>query len=88
MSQQIWNKIFITHAVLGKNRALGRGVYIYTYVGGTPSVLGHPSSSDGTGNVPGRGGARHGRGAPVLLVLQCICAFFTVPLGQERQPSV
>jgi hypothetical protein len=38
MSQQIWNKIFIAHPILGKNQALGSEECIYTYAGGIPAV--------------------------------------------------
>jgi len=38
MSQQLWNKILIPHMILGKNRALGSTVCIYTYTSGVPSV--------------------------------------------------
>jgi len=65
MSQQIWNKIFITHAIHGKNRALGSGVCIYIYAGGIPSVSELSSSSDGIGGNSGRGGAGLGGGAPL-----------------------
>jgi len=88
MSQQIRNTIFIAHAILGKNRVLGTGVYIYTYAGGAPSVSELSSSSDGTGGVPGRGGAHCGGGGPVPLCLQRVCWFFAVPFGQGRQPSI
>jgi len=87
MSQHIWNKIFIAHAILGKNGALGSRVYTYTYVGGTPSVSAFSSSSNGTGGVPARGCAHRGGDAPVPLRLLRICAFFAVPLGQQRQLS-
>jgi len=75
-----------------KNRALGSGVCIYTYLGGTPSVLELSVlslSSGGTGGIPGWGGARGGGGgAPMSLRLQCACGFFAVPFCQGRQPSV
>jgi hypothetical protein len=88
MSQQIWNKIFITHAILGKNQALESEVYIYTYAGGIPSVSDLSSSSAGTGGDLGRGGARLGGGAPLPLRLQCGSGLFAVPFEQGRQPSV
>jgi len=88
MSQQIWNKIFITHAILGENRALGSGVCIYIYAGGIPSVLELSSSSDRTGGDSGRGGAGRGGGAPLPQRLQRACGCFAVPLWQGRQPSV
>jgi hypothetical protein len=69
MSQQIWNKIFMAYAILGKNRALGSGVCIYTYAGGTPSVSELSWSSDGTGGSPVQGGAHRGGGAPLPLHL-------------------
>jgi len=79
MSQQIWNKIFITHAILDKNRALGCEVCIYTYAGGIPSVLDLTSSSAGTDGNSGRGGAQLGGGAPLPLCLQSVSGFFVVP---------
>ena len=88
MSQQIWNEIFIVHAILGKNRALGSEVLIYTYAGGIPSVSDLSSSSDGTGGDSGRGGARLGGGAPLPLRLQRVSGFFAVPVGHGREPSV
>ena len=88
MSKQIWNQIFIAHAILGQNQELGSGVFIYTYAGGTPSVLELSLSSDGAGGVPGPGGACRGGGAPVPLYLQRLCGFFVVPFWKERQPSI
>ena len=64
MSQQIWNETFIMHAILGKDRALGSGVGIYTYAGGIPSVWNLSLSSDGIGGDLGRGGACLGGSAP------------------------
>jgi hypothetical protein len=72
MSQLIWNKICIAHAILGKYRMLGSRVCIYTYAGGIPSVLELSSSSDGTGGDSGQGGGCHGGGAPVPFRLQRI----------------
>jgi len=74
-----------------KNQALGSGVWIYTYPGGTSShselwIL--SLSSGGAGGVPGLGGAGGGGGAPVPLRLQRVCGFFAVPIWQGREPSV
>jgi len=88
MSQQIWNKISIAHAILGENRAFGSGVCIYTYAGGIPSVSELSSSSDGTGGDLGRGGAPLGGDAPLPLRLQRVSGFFAVPFWQGRQPSI
>jgi len=88
MSQQIWNGIFIAHAILGKNWALGSGVCICIYAGGIPSVSELSSSSDGTGGDSGRGGAGLGGGVPLPLRLQRVCALFAVPFWQGRQPSI
>jgi hypothetical protein len=88
MSQQIWNKICIANAILGKNRALGSGICLYTYAGGIPSVSEHSSSSDGTGGDAGWGRAHLGGGAPFRLRLRRICECFAVPFWQWRQPSV
>jgi len=88
MSQKIWNKIFIAHAIVDQHPALGSRVCIYTYAGGTHSVSELSLSSDGTCGVPGVGGARCVGGAPVPWCLQCVCEFFAVPFGQGRQPSV
>ena len=74
-----------------KNRALGSGVCIYSYPGGTPSVseLCVLSLSSGReGGFVGRGGACRGGGAPVPLHLQRVCGFFAVPFWQGRQPSI
>ena len=74
-----------------KNRALGSGVCLYTYPGGTPSVLELSVlslSSGGTGGILGQGGARHGVGPSVPLRLQRVCWFSAVPFGQGRQLSV
>jgi hypothetical protein len=65
MSQQIWNKIFIAHAILGNNQVLGSEVCIYTYAGGIPAVSDLSLLSAGTGGDSGRGGARLGGGAPL-----------------------
>jgi len=74
-----------------KNRVLGNVVYIYTYLGGTPSVSELwilSLSSGGPSSVPSLGIAGGGGGAPVPLRLQRVCGFFVVPFGQGRQPSV
>ena len=74
-----------------KNRALGSGVRIYTYPGGTPSVLELcilSLSAGVTGVVPGLGGTGRGGGACVPLHLQQDSGFFAVPFCQERQLSV
>ena len=74
-----------------KNRTLWREVYIYTYPGGTPSVaqLGVLWLwADGAGGIPGRGGAHHGGGAPVPVVLHHVCGFFAVSFWRGRQPSI
>jgi hypothetical protein len=88
MSQQISNKIFIAYAILGKNRALGSEVCIYTYAGGIPAVSDLSSSSAGTHGDSGRGGARLGGGAPLPLRLQRVSGFFAVPFWKGRQPYV
>jgi len=88
MSQQIWNRIFIAHVILGKNRALGRGVCIYIFMGGTYSVLEISSSSDGTGGIPDRAGACCGGGEHMTLRLQRVCGFVAVLFGQLRQTSI
>jgi hypothetical protein len=76
------------HAILGNNRALGSGVCIYAYAGGTRSVSVLSLSSDGTGGVLGRGGAHGGGGALVPLPLQRVCGYVAVPFWQEIQQSV
>jgi len=88
MSQHIWNKIFIAHAILGKNRALGSEVCIYTYAGGILSVSDLSSSSGGTGGDLGCGGARLRGCGPLPLRLQRVSGFFAVAFWQGRQPSV
>jgi len=74
-----------------KNWVQGSGVCIYTYSGGTPSVLELwvlSLSTDGASGVAGCSGARHGGGAHVPLCLQHVCGFFAVPCGHGRLPSV
>jgi hypothetical protein len=88
MSEQIWNKIYIAHAILGNNRLLESGVWIYTYAGGTPSGLELSLSSDRTGGILGPGGARRGGGAPVPLPVQRVNGFSALPFCQRRQLSV
>jgi len=88
MSQQIWNNMFIVHAILGKNRALGSGVWIFTSAGGIPSVSELCLSSDGTGGDSGRGGAGLGRGAPLPLRHQSVCGFIAVQFWHGRQSSI
>jgi len=88
MSQQIWNKMFIAHAILGNNRAFGSEVCIYTYAGGIPAVSDLSWSAAVTGSCSGRGGARLGEGAPLPLRMKRVSGFFAVPFGQGRQPSV
>jgi len=79
--------------------ALGRGVWIYTYLGGTPSIVDRWAASlllGGTSRVSGGCGVGSGVGclsrsggcAPVPLHLQRVCGFCAVPLWQGRQPSV
>jgi len=70
------------------NRALERGVCVYTYPGCTTSVSELSPSSDGAGGVLGWGGASRGEGAPMPLRLQCVCEFFAVSVWQGSQPSV
>jgi len=88
MSEQIWNRIFIAHAIFGKNRALGSGVCICIYEGGIPSVSELSLSSDGTGGDSGWGGAGLGGGAPLPLCLQRVCGLWAVAIWQGRQWSV
>jgi len=74
-----------------KNRWLGRGVGISTYLGGAAYIweLLAPSLSPcGVGGVPGGGGVSSGGGAPSPLCLQCACRFIAGPFGQWREPSV
>jgi len=71
--------------------ALGKGVCIYTYWGGVPSisVLWHSSlSPGGAGSVPGGGGTGCCRGAPVPLRHQYVCGFCGVPFWKWRQLSI
>jgi len=73
------------------NRALGSGVCIYTYRGGTSSVSELwvlSLSSAGTGGVLGLDGTGSGGGAHVPLRLQRVCGSFAVPFWQGRQLSV
>jgi hypothetical protein len=88
MSQQIWNKIFIVYAIIGKYRQLQSGECINTYADGIPSVSELSSSSDGTGGDSGWGGAHLGGRAPVPLRLQHVSGFLVVSFGKGMQPSV
>ena len=87
MSRQIWNKIFIAHAIRGKIRDLGSGVCIYTYVVAIPSVSELWLSSDGTGGDSGCGEVPLGGVATFPLRLQRVSGFFAMPFWQGRQPS-
>jgi len=74
-----------------KYRALGCGVCIFTYPGGTPSVSEHwllSLSSGGPSGVLGHDGAGSGGGAPVPLRLQVVWGLCAVPFWQARQLSV
>jgi len=82
-----------------KNWALGKGVCIYTYQGGTPSISEEWApwlSPGGTGGMPSRCGVGSGvcclsgsrGGAPVLLRLQCVWGFRDAPFGQWLQTFV
>ena len=82
-----------------KHWALGRGVCIYTYLGGTPSMSDKCAAwliPGGTGGVPGGYGVRSGVGylccsggcAPVPLRLQRVWGFCVLPFRHGRQPSV
>jgi len=82
-----------------KDWALGRGVCIYTYHGGTPSIWdrwaasllpgGRSGVSDGCVVGSGVGCLSLSRGdAPVPLGLQRVWGFCAVPSWQGRQPSV
>jgi len=74
-----------------KNWASWRGIFIYIYLGGTPSIseLWAPSLATAEGgSIPGGGGARSGGGGPVSLRLQRVWWFLDVPCWQGRQPSV
>ena len=71
-----------------KNGALGSGVCIYIYPGGTPSVLELwvlSLSSGEAGGVPGLGGPSRGGGAPVSFLWQRVSVLFAVPFWQGRQ---
>jgi len=82
-----------------KHWALGSGVCIYTYPGGTPSISDRWAGSlllGGTSGVLGGCGvgsgvsclSRSGGGAPVPLHLQRVWGFCPMPFGHGRQPSV
>jgi len=82
-----------------KNWALGRGLCIYTYLGGTPSISDRWATSLSTGGTSGvLGGcgissgigclSRSGGGAPVPLRPQCVGRFCAMPFWQGRQWSV
>jgi len=73
-----------------KNWRLRRGVCIYRYPGGTPSVSEVwvlSLSSGGAGGVLGLGGASGRGGAPVPLCHQRVWGFFAVSFCQGRRPS-
>jgi len=96
ISQQIWNRIFIAHAILGRwvmieqSSAGKRSMYIH--ISGWHAFCFGALSSLTVIRWhrwhAGLGGAGCGGGAPVPLCLQQVWGFFAVPLGQERQLSV
>lgn len=71
--------------------ALGCGVCIYTYPGGTPSIW-EPwdvsLSSGSAGDMQCSGGIGCGRGTPGSLHLQHVHRYFTGPFWQIRQLSI
>ena len=90
---------FLAYASWLKNRALGRGVCIYTYPGGTPSILdrwdawlllgGNSGVSGGCGICSHVGClSRAGGGAPMPLWLQRVWAFHAMLFWQGRHTSV
>jgi len=90
---------YLAYASSLKNWALGRGVWRYNYLGGTPSILEvcAPSLATGrTGGSPGGCGVgsvvgclvRRGGGAPVPLQLQRVWGFCAVLFCQGRQPAI
>ena len=82
---------FLAYASSLKNWVLGRGVCIYTYPGGTPSILEcwAPSlSTTGAGGISGGCCGGSGRGEPVLLNLQSVWGFLALLFWQRGQPSV
>jgi len=90
---------FLSYASWWKNWALGGGVCIYTYPGGTPSITdkcAHLLTPGVTGGVVGGCGVGSGvcclscsgGGAPVPLCLQRFWGFCAVPFWPGRQPSV
>ena len=89
----------LAYASIMKDWALGSGVCIYTYLGGTPSIWDAWAPSlrpGGTCGVPGGCGvspgvsclSRPGGGAPVSSHLQHDWGFCAVPSWQVRKPSV
>jgi len=74
-----------------KSSALARGVCIYTYLGGTPSIweLWAPSMSPGgaNGNLGG-GGASSGADMHVSMGLEHGCGLLARPFWNGRLPSI
>ena len=97
ISHHISNNIFIALALLAicimmiENSAEGKGLCIYTYPGGTLSILElwlRSQSPDGAGYIKGQVRACPWGGAYVPLHLQRDCPFCAMPLFQRRQQSV
>ena len=88
----------MAYASREKNWALGSGVCIYRYPGGTASiseVYAHLLTLGGKGGIAGARGVSCGVGclsrscwgATVPLRLHCVCVFCAVSVGQGRTPS-
>jgi len=82
---------FLAYAVRWHNWALGRGVCIYPYPGGTHSILEVWTSSlspGGTCGIPRGGRAGSGGGAAVPWRLKGVGGCIAAPLWQGRQLSI
>ena len=98
-SQQIWNTILITIAILGTCIMIAKlsagkwCMYIpisgwHTFVSAQFSSLIVTGWRGGACAIPGGTGVGSDGVAPVRLCLQYVCWYFAVPFYQERQPCI
>ena len=95
----LWSLLSLAYATRLKNWVFAKGVGIYTFQGGTPSIWEPWAPSlppGGAGGIPGWGAIGSGVsglhwsswGAPLPLHLHCFCSLFAVPFLQGRRLSI